>query len=235
LSEAQCRLLGLDVSAGADASPVVATDRPPPRNYVPDEARAPETTAAREAYEVEGEPEEPETLAPPVAAASRAEPKAPANAVRVPLEVDRDEDAEEPWGDELARRGRQNAASTPRARPIRVARGTVVVHLFSRSGPLMGPRFAGTLSSVKGRSFVVDLALPEGETDAVAYAAILGDAARAVCLRDGRVLWDVPTRVDLVAVAEEAPEVVRITLLAARTPPATLRRLENARKVSPAA
>jgi hypothetical protein len=231
LSEAQCHLLGLDGSETAD-----------PALTIPEES-APEAAPARDAKAAPAAPvpaaatrkpaAAPAPVAPPAApvraSAKPVAPAPPAPPASPALDAD-----DEPWGDELARIGRANA-STPRARPIRVARGTVLVHLFSRTGPLMGPRFVGTLSEVKGRTLVVALPTPRNEPDPVAYAATLGASARAVCLRDGRVLWDVPTRVEFVAVADENDAVVRITLLAQRPPPATIRRFETARSVTPAA
>jgi hypothetical protein len=99
----------------------------------------------------------------------------------------------------------------------------VLAHLFPRNGPLAGPRFAGVLQSLRAKAVQVDMDLPEGESDPVAYAAALGRDVRAVFLCDGRVLWEVNLKTVFVTDPGDPPR-ARLTFVSAKPPPKALAR-----------
>jgi hypothetical protein len=169
---------------------------------------------------------EPETVAQ---APTRAPAKAPAKAEAAPKKrapakqaVPADDAAgEASFADLLSSIAKKRSA--PRAKPPAVSapKGAVLVHLFPRNGALNGPRYVGVLQSVRAKAVQVDMDLPDGETDAVGYAAGAGGDVRAVFLRDGRVLWDVNARTLFVTDPGDPPR-ARLTLVPAKPPPKSL-------------
>jgi hypothetical protein len=113
-----------------------------------------------------------------------------------------------------------------RAASLRLAGpGVVVAHLFPLCGTLFGygSRYAARVVDVDERRVVLEVAVPEGEPDPVAYAAGLGADTRAVVVQDGRVLWETRVVVERVGDAV-AGDLVRVEGRAVRPPTPLVRR-----------
>ena len=210
LSDLDCRLLGVDAGLDETAQPVGALN---------DEAALASNGApAARPAEAPPVPSETEPLLHADAAPAEEPAAAPAAEGAVAPSVDdRDVSA---WS-----RARAPSPGSRQPSPSTWApEGAVLVHLFPTNAPLHGPRFVGRLDDVRVRTAVVELPAPADEGDPASWAAALGASLRAVCIRDGRVLWETRARVTHVG-ASETPGWARATLLAFRAPPPHLRRL----------
>jgi hypothetical protein len=141
-------------------------------------------------------------------------------------------DGDEPsFEDLVAGIARKRAANPQRPATPDAPKGSIVVHLFPRNGPLAGPRYVGVLHEVRGKAVQVDVDLPAGETDPVVYAAGAGRDVRVVFLRDGRVLWEVNAKTLFVSDPKDGSQ-VRLTLVPAKPPPKSLARRFDTRAAS---